>query len=159
MNRITVGRLALGYIAGALAVLVCSQPTLAFLSSFGPTPVELYSWRPTEPWGVPRIVSLCFWGGLWGCLFVLIEPPTPRRAGYWLATFAFGAVIPTLVGWFIVAPIRGVVPAGDWNGRRVLNSFLANGTWALGTALLLVFMARAQERFAARTKPRVAGVA
>jgi len=155
MNRISFARLALGYIAGALAVLVCSQPTLAFLSSFGATPVELYSWRPTEPWGVPRIASLCFWGGLWGCLFVLIEPPTPRRLGYWCATFAFGAVIPTLVGWFVVAPIRGVVPAGDWNGRRVLNTFVVNGVWALGTSLLLVLMTAAQRRISTR----VAGVA
>jgi hypothetical protein len=29
------------------------------------------------------------------------------KADYWLLTFAFGVIVPTLVGWFVVPPIKG----------------------------------------------------
>jgi hypothetical protein len=140
--NMSVRRVALGFAAGAIAIVLCHQPVLALLTVMGMSTADTFSWRPTEPFGVPRLLSLCFWGGLWGSLFVLIEPPPPRRTGYWLVAFAFGAVIPTLVGWFVVAPLRGVSPAGDWSGNRVLSSFLVNGAWALGTAVILALATR-----------------
>src|SRR3546814_2115930 len=62
---------------------------------------------PTRPFGVPQVVSLAFWGGVWGFVFSWVEPKFPRGAGYWIAALLFGAIFPTLVAWFVVAPIKG----------------------------------------------------
>lgn len=46
----------------------------------------------TQPLGVPAVISLAFWGGVWGILFELIHNRFPRGGGYWLTAFLFGAI-------------------------------------------------------------------
>lgn len=124
------------FAAGAIAVLVFHQGALTVLHGFGlvgePFPVE-----PTWPLGIPVIWSITFWGGVWGIVFGAVEPRFPRGAMYWAAAFVFGAVFPTLVAWFVVAPLKGDPLAGGWNLARMWIGPLLNGAWGLGTALLL----------------------
>src|SRR5215472_9070721 len=65
-----------------------------------------YKTQPIPPFGVPQIVSQCFWGGLWGIVLAWTLAHW-RNVNYWLLAFAFGLVIPTLVGWFVVPLIKG----------------------------------------------------
>jgi hypothetical protein len=30
-----------------------------------------------------------------------------RNVNYWMLTFLFGLIVPTLVGWFVVPPLKG----------------------------------------------------
>ena len=130
-------KLLLGFLAGFIATLVFHQPALALLNELGIAKGNLYSFRPTAPLGVPQVISLAFWGGVWGVLFAFIEHRLPRGVLYWIIAFLFGAILPTLVAWFVVAPIKGLPVAGGWQATRMLAGFLINGAWGLGTALLL----------------------
>jgi hypothetical protein len=83
------------------------------------------------------VLSLAFWGGVWGVAFAAIEHRLPRGPLYWLCAFAFGAVFPTLAAWFIVAPLKGLPLAGGWQLNRMITGLVINGAWGLGTAILL----------------------
>ena len=135
-------RLLLGFIAGFIATLVFHQIGLLLLHFAGLTPNLPYNMHPVPPFHVPQFVSLAFWGGVWGIVFVLIEAAIARSpGGYWVGAIVFGAIFPTLVAWFVVLPLKGL-PAGfgfHWPG--VLVGPIVNGLWGLGTAAFLLLMA------------------
>src|SRR4029077_17162819 len=95
-----------GFLAGAGGVLIFHQGTILLMNAFELTGRTPYSMRPTEPFGVPQIWSLTFWGGVWDALFggLLRGLDGGRLVG---AAWLLGMVLPTLVAWFVVAPLRG----------------------------------------------------
>jgi len=131
----SVQKLVIGFIAGFLAVLVFHQPVLYFLTSIGFAQAATYSMQATAPFGVPQVISLSFWGGIWGIAFALVEGRFPRGAAYWVLAFLFGAILPTLVAWFVAAPLKGQPVAGGWDIYRMMTGLIINGAWGLGTAL------------------------
>ena len=70
-TRLSVRRLAFGFLAGFIAVLVFHELMLALLHAVGMTPSAPYNARPLPPFGVPQILSQAFWGGVWGVVFTL----------------------------------------------------------------------------------------
>jgi hypothetical protein len=129
------------FIAGFLAVLLFHQPTLSLLASLQITQGVPYSWEPVEPLGVPQFLSTAFWGGIWGMVFHFVSRRWRYDASYWLKAFAFGMIFPTLVAWFVVAPLKGLPMAADkWQG--MLTGLCVNAAWGLGTAILLRLFAR-----------------
>ena len=130
-------KLLLGFVAGFIAVLLFHQPVLALLNQMGFAKANVYSLNATAPFGVPQVLSLAFWGGVWGMLFAAVERRFSTGALYWIYAFAFGAIFPTLVAWFIVAPLKGLPVAGGWQLNRMITGIVINGAWGLGTALLL----------------------
>ena len=137
-QAVSAHKVVIGFIAGFLAVLVFHQPVLAVLVSMGISKATVYSTQATAPLGVPQILSIAFWGGAWGVLFALIETRLPRGAAYWISAFLFGAIFPTLVAWFAVAPLKGQPVAGGWQAASMLTGPIINGAWGLGTAIMLV---------------------
>jgi hypothetical protein len=129
-------RLAIGFGAGFIAVLVFHQPLLALLSASGFVAAKAYSTAATAPFGVPQIFSTAFWGGVWGVVFAWVEPRLPRKAGYWLAALAFGAALPSLVAWFVVAPLKGAPILAGGDLPRIVTALLVNGAWGVGCAFL-----------------------
>lgn len=140
--RPSPARLALGFAAGFVAVLVFHQGMYAFLYAIGYIANPPYPVQPIPPFGLPRFWSLAFWGGVWGIVFVLVEQYFPRGAKYWLAALVFGALAPSLVSWFIVAPIKGTPIAGGWQIDAMTRGLILNGAWGLGTAAVLWLFAR-----------------
>lgn len=136
-GRPSSGRLALGFVAGFIAVLVFHQGMLAFLHAYDFARFGPYPMQATWPFGIPRLWSLAFWGGVWGIIYVLVEPRFPRGAGYWLAALVFGAVGPTLVSWFISAPLHGAPVAAGWHVANMALGPILNGAWGIGTAVSL----------------------
>jgi hypothetical protein len=106
---------------------------------------------PTAPFGVPAVISLAFWGGIWGIVFVLVHDRFPRGGGYWLSAFLFGAIFPTLVALLIVLPLKGRPVGGGWQPSLLVTAFLINGAWGVGTALFVRGLA------AWRTSRRIPG--
>ncbi len=137
-SAVSVQKLVIGFIAGFLAVLIFHQPVLSFLTAVGFAKAATYSMHATAPFGVPQVLSLSFWGGLWGIVFALVEGRFPRGPAYWIVAFLFGAIFPTLVAWFVAAPLKGQPMAGGWDVYRMMTGLIINGAWGVGTALVLL---------------------
>jgi hypothetical protein len=103
-----------------------------------------WSLAPRPPLGVPAVLSSAFWGGLWGCAFVLLRPRLPRGPAYWAAAFAFGALALTLVAWFVVLPLKGEPVGGGWRPTGMAIGLLVNGVWGIGTAAILALAGRSR---------------
>jgi hypothetical protein len=103
--------LVVGFVAGAASVLLFHQGAFALLHALDLTARTPYSMQPTSPWGIPQIWSISFWGGVWG---VVLAAALARleRGPLVVAALVFGAILPTLVAWFVVAPLKGQPMAG-----------------------------------------------
>jgi hypothetical protein len=122
----------LAFLAGFVATLVFHQGMLWLLHQAGMTPRTPFAMRPVPPFGVPAVLSLAFWGGVWG--IVMIALIGKARAFYFVATI-FGAVLPTLVAAFVIAPLRHMPVTGS-PSKTLMMGFIVNAAWGLGTALL-----------------------
>ena len=134
----TAARLALGFVAGFLATITFQQIGIWVLHAVGYIPFAAWNTAPRAPFGVPIVISLSFWGGVWGILFVLIEPWLRRSpGGYWVGATVFGAIVPTLVLMFVVFPLRGQPVGAGFAMNLLLTFILVHGLWGLGTAVFL----------------------
>ena len=133
-----IPRLLSGFVAGSCAALIFHQFGRGLLHLFGITPLVPYNIAGVPPFGVPQVVSLAFWGGLWGVVFITVEPWLNRApGGAWVGGILFGLVFPTLVTSFVVMPLKGM-PAGDgFRFPGLLVSPVVNTLWVIGTALFL----------------------
>jgi hypothetical protein len=131
------GRLSVGFVAGLFATLTFHQLMLSLLWALGVAPFGPFPMAATQPFRVPVVLSLAFWGGIWGILFALIDGRFPRRGGYWVTAFIFGAIFPSLVALMVVLPMKGRPMGGGWNPALLLTAFLINGAWGVGTGLFL----------------------
>jgi hypothetical protein len=140
-------RLIVGFIAGFVATLVFHQIGLLLLHFAGMTPSLPYNMRPVAPFHVPQFVSLAFWGGVWGLAFVLVERAIARSpGGYWVGAIMFGAVIPTVFSWLVVAPLKGLPLGYGFRFPEALIGLIVNGLWGLGTAVFLQLMSGPPKR-------------
>ena len=124
--------LLFAFIAGFIATLLFHQGLLQLLYLAGKVPTAAWNMDPAPPLGVPKVVSLAFWGGLWGiALWALIH----KRSGtaHWLLALVLGAVLPSLVAWFVVFPIKGIALTSTLIGCALL----LNGAWGLCVALCM----------------------
>jgi len=135
--------IALGFVAGFLAVLLFHQLTGAAMHALGLSPFAPFDMAPIAPFGVPRVLSLAFWGGVWGIVFAAVAGWLPRRPGaFLLAGFVFGIVGPAFFAWFVLAPLRGQAAAQGWQLVPLLRGAVINGMFGLGTAFFMLLAAR-----------------
>jgi hypothetical protein len=136
-------RAILGFAAGAIAVLTFHQGLLAALHVLALPGLKVanapYNTTPVPPFGIPSVLNLAFWGGMYGILFGLIAPSLGRPA--WLYGIAMG-IFAVLVGRFVVAPLKGIAPGGGFVLAAWLRSFLINGFWGLGLGLIYPLLVR-----------------
>ena len=135
----TPTRLLLGFLAGFLSVLTFQSGLVAVLHAAGAVPSAPWSMAPVPPFGVPRSLSAAFWGGLWGVAYALLEPRLTARLGWWPGGLAFGAVLPVLVLWFVVLPLKGLPVGGGFAPAGVLLAIVVHAVFGLGTALVFRF--------------------
>jgi hypothetical protein len=132
------GRLGHGFVAGFLATLLFHQPGLALLHSAGLIGDEGFDMQPVPPFGVPALVQLAFWGGVWGIAFALLERVLARcPGGYWLGAVLFGAVVPPLAFRLVALPIKGLPVGYGFSFRSIAAVLIVDGLWGFGTAVLL----------------------
>ncbi len=126
-------RVAFAFLAGFLGTIAFHQIALELLHLGHLAPFGAGATKPVPPFGVPAVISLAFWGGGWG---VVMMPVIDRRRGaaYWLIAIIFGAIAPTLVAWFVVAPLKHQPMAGGFKPRMLMLGPIVNGAWGLGTA-------------------------
>ena len=141
------------FVAGFLSVLVFHQGVVAALYGAGLVPRAPYALTPTAPLGVPQVVSSAFWGGVWGVALWPLVTRLARRLGVWAAATLLGAIGPSLVAWFVVAPLKGQPAAGGWRVSALAMGLPVNGAWGLGVAVLMRLAERVQIGEAGRYGP------
>ena len=60
---------------------------------------------------------------------------------YWITALAFGALLPSMVAWFVVSPLKGLPVAGGWKPANLMMLLLLNGAWASESPSSLKFSA------------------
>ena len=137
--------LLVGLFSGAVAVLIFHQGALAMLHSAGLVPNAPYSMKAVGPWAVPQVWSSAFFGALWGLVlaFSLRHWDGPSLL---LLSAIFGAIFPTLVAWFVVAPLKHQPMAGGFHLATMWIGPVLNGLWGLGTGIGLILFGRAHLR-------------
>jgi hypothetical protein len=126
----------IGFIAGFVAVLVFHQSLWFLLNLAGLIPADRPAWPldPIPPYGLPSVISKAFWGGVWGAVLAPLLQGL-RGPSYWAGWVLIGAVVLSLVAFFVVPPIRGEPIPALW--PRFLAALLVNAAWGFGTALFL----------------------
>jgi hypothetical protein len=124
------------WIAGFLATLLFHQTALWLLLQATGMQRPVWSMAPVPPLGIPQVVSLAFWGGVWGIALLALLRGRRGGARYGLATL-YGALLPSIIAMLVVFPLKGqgFEPAG--NLQFWIAALLLNGAWGLGTALFL----------------------
>jgi hypothetical protein len=134
----SAARVGHGFIAGFLATLVFHQTGLAVLEGAGFAGGAAFNMQGVPPFGVPALIQLAFWGGVWGIVFAFLERAIARfPGGYWLGALLFGAVVPTLVFCFVVLPLKGLPVGYGFRFHGIATALIVDGLWGLGTALFL----------------------
>ena len=124
------------FLAGFLSTLVFHQGALAILHGAGATPRKPWVMSPVPPLGIPSVLSLALWGGVWGiALWLMIRRSSGPR--HWLLAVFLGAVLPTLVAFFVVFPLKGLPVGGGWKPDLIVGALPLNGAWGLGVAALM----------------------
>jgi hypothetical protein len=136
---------AKAFLAGFLSTLVFHQGVLAILRGAGATPRKPWVMAPTPPFGIPSVLSLAFWGGVWGiALWLMIRRSSGPR--HWLLAVVLGAVLPTVVALFVVFPLKGMPVGGGWKPDLLVGALLLNGAWGAGVALFMQLLGRGPGR-------------
>ncbi|MDD4976064.1 MAG: hypothetical protein PHY93_17040 [Bacteriovorax sp.] len=118
--------------AGFFATLIFHQGLFLILNKTGLVPFPAYNLTPTAPFGVPNVISLSFFGGIWGILLWTFIAKDRGRI-FWIKSLIFGALAPTLVAILIVLPIKGIPVSLP----KFLVGLVLNGFWGVGTSLLM----------------------
>ncbi len=151
----SIRNLLLGFIAGAIAVVVVHQTIVLALVAAGLFPATAIPWnmKPYGPLGVPTIVNAMFWGGLWGALFGGIWHKLPGGA-LWLRGLIYGLFITVVSNWTLLPLIRahvfGVTNAqqialfSGGDPKRMLGVVLLIGGFGIGLALIFNLIAKAR---------------
>lgn len=123
------------FISGFLSTLIFHQGTFGLLYLIKILPMLPYNMTPTEPFGVPAVISLSFFGGLWGLLIgLLIHNDPPKK--YWIKSTLLGSIGPTFVAFAVVFPLKGI----SFNSLMIPIGLLLNAMWGLGLGLLIIFL-------------------
>ena len=136
-------RALLGFIAGFVATLLFHQIALQLLHMANIAPAAAWPMKPVPPFGVPAVIQLAFWGGVWGAILIPIID-SRRGSTYYVLAIILGAILPTLVAWFLVAPLKHQPIAAGWNPKRMMIGPIVNACWGLGTALFYRLFSKAR---------------
>ncbi len=126
-----------GFFAGALSVITAMAATWWLMRAGGYMPANanpLWSWTPpVAPFGIPRVINVMFWGGVWGLVLSLLFRGL-SGAKYWLAWFIAGAIAVAGTAIFIVPMIKGEAMRA-LTAESLLRSGFLNGMFGLGAGL------------------------
>lgn len=120
------------FISGFAATLVFHQGLVAALNAAGVIPFSAFNMRPVGPLAIPSVLSLAFFGGLWGILIWKLVCRS-RGASFWIKSILFGAIGPSAVAFLVVFPLKGIPVKLD----MIPMGLLLNGAWGFGNSLFM----------------------
>ncbi len=126
----------LAFVAGFVSTLAFHQGLFELLHLGGAVPKAAWNMTAVPPLGVPSVISLAFWGGLWGLLlWVLVRKQVGGKRWLWGAIW--GALLPSIVALFVVFPMKGMPMGGGYDPKLIFGALLLNGVWGLGVVGLM----------------------
>ena len=128
------------FIAGFISTLVFHQGLLAILHAAGVSPRGAFNMESVPPLGIPQVISLAFWGGIWAIAMAYALKDFGDGSAYWIWWTVIGALAPSIVALFIVFPLKGMPMAGGWDPKIIIGALLLNGAWGFGSALILRYL-------------------
>ena len=131
------------FIAGFVSTLVFHQGVLTLFYLSGAFPRPPYDFTSVPPLGIPAVISLAFWGGVWGAaIWALLKDAA--GAAYWVRAVVLGAIGPSAVALFIVFPLKGMPMAGGWDPKLIVGALILNGAWGVVLALFMRLLRRSR---------------
>jgi len=126
--------------AGFLSTFIFHQGLFGLYYQLGLKTSPPYNMSPNTV-GVPSVVSLAFFAGLWAVLiWQLVRSDTSFN--HWIKAFVYGAIGPTALAFLVVFPLKGISI-----GLSMLPlSLLLNGVWSLGTSFIMKFLKNRQPK-------------
>lgn len=125
------------FLAGFLATLVFHQGLIALFWLTGVIPAAPWDMTAAPPLGVPKVLSLAFWGGVWGLpVWWLVRRWLGARQ--WLVALVTGAIGPTAVAMLVVFPLKGL----DVNTTILIGGLIVNGAWGIGVVFWMRWLFR-----------------
>lgn len=121
------------FFAGFISTLIFHQGGLFIFWLMGLVPLFPWDMKLVPPLYVPSVLSLSFFGGLWGipCYFIA-KYSSNQALRYWTVLIVFGAIFPTTVAMLVVFPLKGITVTSQY----VVGGLVLNGLWGLGVALI-----------------------
>ncbi|MCC1497824.1 hypothetical protein J1C54_13450 [Alcanivorax sp. 1008] len=120
------------FIAGFIATIVFHQGVVGLFWLMGAIPNAPWNMSAVPPLGVPQVISLAFFGGLWGVpVWWLIR--RWHGAMLWLSALVAGAVGPTAVAMLVVFPLKGLAVGLT----TVVGGLIVNGAWGIGVVCVM----------------------
>ena len=141
-SQFTARRALIGFLAAFLGTVTVHQLVIAALPFIGINAFPAYSLRPTAPLGVPLFLSLAFWAGIWGIVYVLIVDRLPKTLNPLLVGALFGILLPTLAGWTVIAALKGQPLFAGLNPARLAAATIANSIWGASIPVFCDWLAR-----------------
>jgi hypothetical protein len=129
--------IAIGFISGALSVLVFQMGLGAILHAAGISPNAPYSMTPVPPFGVPQSLSGAFWGGLWGIVLLAVLRAAGSGVRYWLTAILFGGLVVGGTLLFVVLPLKGRPFAAGWNMTAWALILCSHAMFGFGAAVFI----------------------
>ena len=124
------------FVAGFISTLIFHQGLFHLLYLAGKIPKPAWDMTAVAPMNVPAVISLAFWGGVWGVALGLMIRKQ-KNARQWLLAIILGALLPSIVALLIVFPLKGAAFAANWDPKMWIGAFLLNGAWGLGVLLIM----------------------
>ena len=128
----------LAFIAGFLATVLFHQTAIWLLTLVLPFPFTPWN-MATNDYGLPRVVALALWAGVWAvplCLLIRARPALPAMA----TGAVLGSLIPSLWGWTVIAAMRGGPLFAGGNTRVILTVLFINAVWGAATVWLFTLL-------------------
>lgn len=127
---------ARAFAAGFVSTMVFHQGVILLFYALGAFSRAPWNFAPVPPLGVPAVISLSFWAGVWG---VVLWPALRGATGaaYWIRASVLGALGPTLVAFLVVVPLKGGAVGAGWDPKLWIGGLIVNGAWGYGLALLI----------------------
>jgi hypothetical protein len=126
--------LFLSCIAGGISVLVFHQTLLQLFFWCGLAPQAAFRVAVVPPFNAPMVVSITFWGVVYGGVFGWCRPWLPRWAVF---KALLAGLFALLMSWFVVRPLAGHPIAFGWQIAPMLRSAAACLMWGIGIVLIL----------------------
>ncbi|HVZ06414.1 hypothetical protein [Rhodopila sp.] len=133
MNR-SPNRVFLGSVAGALSVLLFHQTSLQILFWIGLAPQPAFRLAHVPPFFMPMVVSLTFWGAVYGALFGFVSIRLPGRLIWYGIPLGLAALA---MSWFVFLPLKGLPIAFGGDVAPMARSAMAYLLWGIGVTVLL----------------------